>query len=119
MKTGKVLGVKVPDEEGLANYLGPESCASVGNGVGEALTGVCVGWVLSLEIGAKLPGADVVLTHGRPYRACRFGEACPDLAGSETPGMHRHTLHGNRESPRLALAGVAGVRTVNPHGARP
>lgn len=118
MKTGKVLGVKVPDEEGRANHLGSESCAGVGNGVGEALIGGCAGWVLSLEIRAKLPGADVVLTHGRPHRACRYGEACPDLAGSETPGMHRHTWHGNRESPRPALAG-ARVRMVNPKGTRP
>jgi hypothetical protein len=42
MKTGKVLGVKVHDEEGQANYLGSESGAGVGNGVGEALTeGMC------------------------------------------------------------------------------
>jgi hypothetical protein len=67
IKTGKVLGMKVPHEEGLADHLGSESCAGVGNGVGEALTGGCAGWVLSLEIRAKLPGADVVLTHGRPY----------------------------------------------------
>ena len=50
IKTGRVLGVKVPDEEGLANHLGSESCAGVGNGVGEAWTGGGAGWVGSLEI---------------------------------------------------------------------
>jgi RNA-directed DNA polymerase len=35
--------MQVPYEEGLANHLGSESCASVGNGVGEALTGGCAG----------------------------------------------------------------------------
>ena len=119
MKTGKVLGMQVPYEEGRANHLGSESCAGVGNGGGEALTGGCAGWVWSLEIRAKLPGADVVLTHGRPHCVPRYGEGHIDLAGSKTPGMHRHTLHGNREIPRLALAGAAGVRTVNPKGARP
>ena len=108
MKTGKVLGMKVPYEEGLADHLGSESCAGVGNGVGEALTGGCAGWVLSLEIQAKLPGADVVLTHGRQHWTRRFGEACPDLAGSETPGMHRRTLHGNRE--RLCLPALGAGR---------
>jgi hypothetical protein len=67
MKTGKVLGMKVPYEEGLATRLGLESCAGNGDGVREALTGVGAGWVLSLEIRAKLPGADAVLTCGRPH----------------------------------------------------
>jgi hypothetical protein len=98
MKTGKVLGMKVPYEEGLATHLGLESCAGNGDGVREALTGVCAGWVLSLEIRAKLPGADAVLTRGRPHGVPRYGEGHSDLAGSQTPGMHRHTLHGNRES---------------------
>jgi hypothetical protein len=98
MKTGKVLGMQVPYEEGLATHLGLESCAGNGDGVREALTGVCAGWVLSLEIRAKLPGADAVLTRGRPRCVPRDGEGHLDLAGSKTPGMHRHTLHGNRES---------------------
>jgi hypothetical protein len=106
--------MKVPDEEGLADHLGSESCAGNGDGVREALTGGCAGWALSLEIRAKLPGADAVLTRGRPHGVPRYGEGHLDLAGSKTPGMHRHTWHGNRESPRLAPGGLAGVRMVNP-----
>lgn len=34
----------------LASHPGPESCAGVGNGAGEALTGVHAGQVLSCEI---------------------------------------------------------------------
>lgn len=33
-----------------ASHPGPESCAGIGNGVGEALTGVHAGQVLSCEI---------------------------------------------------------------------
>jgi len=36
--------------EGIANYDGPESCVLTREGEGEALTGVCAGWVLSREI---------------------------------------------------------------------
>lgn len=67
IKTGKVSEVKVLHEEGLANHLDIEACAAAGNGVGEALTDECAGWVLSLEIRQKLLGADVVLTRGRPH----------------------------------------------------
>jgi len=42
--------VKVPDSEGLTNYTGLESCAGVGNGVGEALIGEGADRVLSPEI---------------------------------------------------------------------
>ncbi len=38
-----------PYDEGIANHIGPESCASGGNVMGEALTGVHAGWVLSRE----------------------------------------------------------------------
>jgi len=38
-----------PYDEGIANHIGPESCAGDGNVMGEALTGVHAGWVLSRE----------------------------------------------------------------------
>ena len=31
--------MRVPYDEGVANHIGPESCAGVGEGVSEALTG--------------------------------------------------------------------------------
>jgi len=107
MKTGSVLRMQVPHKEGLANHLGSESCVNVGNGAGEALTGGCVGGVLSLEIG-RLLGADVVRTHGRQHWVSHYGEGYTDLAGSETPRMHKRTLYGNRESLGLPADSTAG-----------
>ena len=93
--------MQVPDSEGLANHTGPESCAGVGNGVGEALTGEGAGRVLSPEI-ARVLGADVLLTHGRRCCTPRHGEGWADLAGSETSGMHGNMLRGTREALHLA-----------------
>ena len=42
--------MKEPYVEGVANHNGPESCARLPEGVGEALTGVRTGRVLSREI---------------------------------------------------------------------
>jgi hypothetical protein len=44
-KPAQCEGVQVSDSEGLANHAGPESCASLGNGVREALTGERAGRV--------------------------------------------------------------------------
>ena len=41
--------MKVPCDEGLANHIGPESCAGSREAVGEALTGERVGQLLSGE----------------------------------------------------------------------
>jgi hypothetical protein len=41
--------VQVSSSEGLANHTVPESCVGLREGVGEALTGVRIGWVLSRE----------------------------------------------------------------------
>jgi len=64
-----------------------------------------------------VPGADALLTRGRPYRRRRCGEAWTDSAGSETPGMHGNTMCGTREA--LHLTWGHQVRTANPHGTRP
>ncbi len=50
IKTGKVVGMQKSYNESLANNIDPESCAVSGNTGGEALTGVCAGWVLSREM---------------------------------------------------------------------
>ena len=49
-QTGKVLKVKVPTFEGLANRNGPKSCAWGSNGPDEALAGERAGQELSCEI---------------------------------------------------------------------
>jgi hypothetical protein len=110
--------MKESHDEGLAIHIGPESCAGIRKGIGEALTGKSAGWVLSPETKVSIPGADVLPIHGRQHRILRYGEAYTDPAGSETPCMHGNSLHGNREALRLALEDRAKVRTVNPEGER-
>ena len=61
------------------------------------MTGEGAGRVWSPEIG-RFSGADALLTRGRQYWPGRYGEGWADLAGSKTPGMHRHMLRGTRET---------------------
>jgi len=100
-KPARCEGVQVSDSEGLANHAGSESCASLGNGVREALTGERAGRVWSPEM-ANL-GADALRTRGRQQRARHYGKAYTHLAGSKTPGMHGNIVCGTREALRLAL----------------
>lgn len=102
--------------EGLATRTGPESCAGGREPVGEALTGVRAGRVLSRENHAPwrklrvLRGADAVEMGGRPHLRRRQREAPRDPARSETPCMHGNISHGNREIPRPSAAEGAVVR---------
>jgi hypothetical protein len=115
MTTGTVWGRTGPDEAGRATHLGLESCAGHGDGVRDAVTGGWAGGVGSLDRRATRPGVDAVRRRGRPYGARRGGEACPDLAGSKTPGMPRHTVRGHRES-RCRPARSAGRRGTSQDG---
>ena len=109
--------------EGLASYDGPESCVHIREGVGEALTGVRAGRVLSREIHALrrevqvVRGAEVVETHRRPHRVCRIGEASADPAQSETPCMRGHISRGNREVSGSS-ATLSAERIGKPTGVR-
>lgn len=113
--------------EGLATYDGPESCVHARKGVGEALTGVRAGRVLSRVIHAPcrkvraVRGAEVVETDRRPHGCCRCGEAASDPARSETPCMRGNISHGSREIPRPSAArweAFAAERIVKPEGVR-
>ena len=88
-------------EEGIANHFVPESCMYSRKGVGEALTGVRVGWVLSRESNVNR-GADAVNLSGMPHRTGRYRKTCPDPARSETPCMRWNISHENREIPCLS-----------------
>src|SRR5881397_1273913 len=96
--------------EGLASYGGPESCVHIREGVGEALTGVRAGRVLSRVIHAPrrelrvVRGAEAVETCRRPHRSCRIGKAASDPARSQTPRTRGNISHGNREIPRPSAA---------------
>lgn len=92
--------------EDSANHVGPESCASSGNSLGEALTGVRTGRVLSPESTGIHLSADALQERRRPHRLHCNGEMQPDSAGSETSCMYGNTLYGNRETlclPRKLL----------------
>jgi hypothetical protein len=113
--------------EGLASYGGPESCVHIRKGVGEALTGVRAGRVLSRVIHAPwrelrvVRGAEAVGISRRPHRHCRIGEAAPDPARSETPRMRGNISHGNREIPRACASrweASSAQRIVKPKGVR-
>lgn len=113
--------------EGLASYGGPESCVHIREGVGEALTGVRAGRVLSRVIHAPsrevrdVRGAEAVEISRRPHRVCRKGEAGADPARSQTPRTRGNISHGNREIPRPAAAAresLAAARIVKPSGVR-
>jgi hypothetical protein len=113
--------------EGLASYGGPESCVHIREGVGEALTGVRAGRVLSRVIhdpglrSVGVRGAEAVEISRRPHRCSRLGEAATDPARSQTPRTRGHISHGNREIPRPAAAArssLAAARIVKPAGVR-
>ena len=87
--------------EEIANHSGPESCAVTREGLGEALTGVRTGQLLSRER-MMIPGADMITdmeskTDGRAMRA----PGRPGVVAD--PGMCGRSLYGNRE-----ILGVAG-----------
>ena len=113
--------------EGLASYGGPESCVHIREDVGEALTGVRAGRVLSRVIhdpGLAFRGdrgAEAVETCRRQYRCSRFGKAASDPARSETPRTRGNISHGNREIPHPAAPAresLAAARIVKPSGVR-
>ena len=88
--------MEVSNVKGLANHNGPESCVEWRDSLGEALTGVRAGRVLSREINL-VRGADPLMMWGRQQPAVRKGKARWYPARSETPGMHGNNLRENRE----------------------
>jgi len=93
--------------EGLANHNGFESCVEGRDPLGEALTGVRAGRVLSREINT-VRDADLLMRWGRQQSTGRKGKAWRYPARSETPSMHGNNLRENRENlrpPRQARLG--------------
>src|SRR5918994_821911 len=99
-------GMKEPDTEGVATRGGPESCAGVREGVGEALTGVRAGWAIEPR-NQLVRGADAVHGCGRQHRARRYREPLADPARSRNLCMHGISMRENREIPRSPVP-VAG-----------
>ncbi len=91
--------MKEPYRKGLANHLGPESCAGGGNAAGEALTGVHAGQVLSSEITRSVcrPCPDM----GKAIRRATISrEPLVGTAESETLCMCGNSMRENRETPK-------------------
>ena len=63
-----------PYDQGLADQIGPASCAGVREGMGEASVRGSAGWVSSRE--SALRDADPVGKWGRQYGPGRHGESC-------------------------------------------
>lgn len=74
--------MKVHDDEGLASRIGPELCAGIREGVGEASAGERIGQPLSHEI-VLTSGCRRISICGRRYRATRHCERLTNLAWSQ------------------------------------
>jgi len=91
-----------PHEKGIADHLDPESCADVGNNMGEALTGAHAGQPLSSEI----TSLGVPTLYGEGEGHIQDGGICEpsrDATESETLRMRGNSLHGNRETPKVSV----------------
>jgi hypothetical protein len=93
--------------EGLASHDGPESCAGIGEGAGEALTGVRAGGAIEPR-NVDVRGADAVSLSGRQHRRQRQRELAADPARSENLCMRGTCRRENREIPWLPVRVIAG-----------
>jgi len=95
--------------EGLASHDGPESCAGVREGAGEALTGVRAGGAIEPR-NVDVRGADAVSLSGRQHRRQRQRqrERAADPARSENLCMRGTSRRENREIPWLPVRVIAG-----------
>jgi hypothetical protein len=92
------------DIEELATHGGPEPCAVVREGGGEASVGVRAGWAIEPR-NLLVRGADAVLQGGRQHRWRLFREPLADLAGSKNLCMRGISGCENREVPRSPACG--------------
>ena len=72
--------MKVRYDEGIANHIGPEPCAGIREGVGEASVGDRIGQPLSREIDVIL-GAHAVLQAEGNMGGCVTASTCPTRRG--------------------------------------
>jgi hypothetical protein len=89
--------VRVHYGEGVANHIGPESCAGSREGVGEALTGERTGQPLSRE--RSNSGCRRGLKRGRQDGGTRQRERLVDPAWSETLACTDALCAGTGRSP--------------------
>ena len=88
--------------------MAPSHARALVRGLAKRSTGESAGRVWSREIN-WVWGADVVLAIGRQHDPWRYRKSLVDLAWSETPSMHGHSMRENREIHWLpASDGAAG-----------
>ncbi len=99
--------MKEPYSEGVATHTGPESCAVIREGKGEALTGERIGRVWSHEIRfiAERRSSGMPTPSGwrKAILDVSVAREAFEPAWSETPSMCGGTLIGNREIPSLSV----------------
>jgi hypothetical protein len=98
--------VRVHCDEGVAIRIGPEPCAGVREGTGEASAGECTGQPLSRER-HKIPGADAVEwaegnTYGRASASVRMARC-----GRRPWHVQTLLVSGNREISRSTARSMA------------
>jgi hypothetical protein len=94
--------------EGIASRGGPEPCAVVREGGGEASVGVRAGRAIEPR-NLLVRGADAVLQRGRQHRGRRFRELSADPAGSKNLCMYGISGRENREIPRSSACRDGGA----------
>ena len=116
-ETGERQRVKVPYDEGVANHIGPESCAGGREAEREALTGVRVGQPLS---GVRLPIRSAnALQSAEGKTSRRVIASAGRLRVVVRPWHARTSLAREPRDLRSAPAGRAVGRTVKAGGRRP
>ena len=109
--------VQVPYDEGVANHIGPESCAGGREAEREALTGVRVGQPLS---GVRLPIRSAnALQSAEGNTSRRVIASAGRLRVVVRPWHARTSLTREPRDLRFAPAGRAVGRTVKAGGRRP
>ncbi len=93
--------MKESHTEKVANHGGPESCADVREGGGEALTGVRAGRAIEPR-NQGIQGADAVIQCERQYRWQRYAQVV---------GITERSPDSITEIPQV-LSGMAGLRRV-------
>lgn len=94
------MGMRKPHAEGVATHGGPESCAGVREGVGEALAGVRAGWAIEPR-NQWHRGADAVTKSGRQHRQQRYREVLSGPARSIGPGHVRNLQSREQGGPMV------------------
>ena len=100
--------MQVPCDEGVANRIGPESCAVAREGFGEALTGECIGQPLSRERVLFWVPTPCIRRKAIRLGASSRGPGRPGVV--RDPGMCIRSLRGNREISRPTVRQRPPVR---------